>query len=128
MVFAAAGFLASGSAAVSETVTIQPEDIKVIVRFEDNTAIPKGSLEVSFKGQDTHKDTQDLDGKVQLSSSGKSKTLEFSLASPSSTATTSPTLQLVANLKRSDGWLLARGSAKLKPATPVDITLYKVMY
>lgn len=36
--------------------------------------------------------------------------------------------EVEARLLRADGWLLARGSARLEPGTPLRITLYTALY
>jgi len=37
-------------------------------------------------------------------------------------------LRIVARLERADGWLLARGNAKVTVGMPADITLFRVIY
>ena len=64
---------------------------------------------------------------TNAASDGKATKMSLSLPVPTSLNTTSPQ-QVVAELQRADGWLLARGSAQLESDAPVAITLYTVMY
>lgn len=122
----AAGLLATGTAALTETVAAQSTDVSGTVKFQGGAVVPKGQI-VIYLEDPAVPAVKALAVKTQLKSDGGTKAIAFSLSLPAS-ATASPTLQIVARLERGDGWLLARGSAKLKADTPVGITLNTVMY
>jgi hypothetical protein len=122
----AAGLLATGSAALTETVAAQSTDVSGTVKFEGGAVVPKGHIVIHLDDPAVPA-VKALAVKTQLKSDGGTKAIAFSLSLPAST-TTSPTLLIVARLERGDGWLLARGSAKLKADTSVEITLNTVMY
>jgi len=122
----AAGLLASSTAALTETVTAQSTDVSGTVKFQGDTVVPKGRILIYLEGPAV-RDVKALAVKTELKSDGGTNAIAFSLSLPAS-ATASPTLLIVARLERADGWLLARGSAKLRTDTPVEITLSTVMY
>ncbi|MBC9247632.1 hypothetical protein H4P12_13170 [Paracoccus sp. 11-3] len=124
--------LAAGTAALvatTGTVAAQAADIRGVVEFEGGTAIPEGKIEVYLDDPATGPATGDTArgqaSKAQLASDGGMKAVEFSL--PVDPAGQS-SQQIVAQLLREDGWLLARGSAEVKAGAPAKITLYTVMY
>jgi hypothetical protein len=120
----AAGLLATGTAALTETVAAQSTDVSGIVKFQGDAVVPKGNIVIHLEGPT---DAGARAVKTQLKSDGGTKAIAFSLSLPAS-ATASPAVPIVARLERADGWLLARGSAKLKADMPVEITLNTVMY
>lgn len=115
------------AALAAEVVTAQPPDISGTVAFEDGTAIPKGEIVIHFEDPALQDNARLRAVNTRISSDGGSRTLGFSLSPPAG-ATASPTLLLVAQLERADGWLLARGSAQFTPGAPVHIALNTVMY
>ena len=123
----AAGLLTAGSPALAGTVAAQSRDIRGTVIFQGDELVPKGRVRIYLE------DTASANRKAlsavqaQLKSNGGTKAIGFSLPLPASAAA-SPTLLIVAQLERQDGWLLARGSTKVKPDRPVEITLNTVMY
>lgn len=123
----AAGLLVAGSTAVTQTTAAQPTDITGTVRFESGAEIPKGHIKIFLRDPKSQTKMRELVAKTQLKSIGKFKSLVFSVSLPTNASAT-PTQQIVARLERADGWLLARGSAKLRKDAPVDITLYTAMY
>jgi hypothetical protein len=121
-----AGLLATGSAALTQTVAAQSTDVRGTVKFQGDAVVPKGRIIIYLEGPAV-RDVKALAVKTELKSDGGTNAIAFSLPLPASAATL-PTLLIVARLERADGWLLARGSAKLKADTPVEITLNTVMY
>ena len=118
---------AAAVAAVAGPVAGQSSDIRGAVTFEGGALVPEGHL-VIYLEDPAHKDNAlQRAAKTSARSDGKSKAIEFSLSTPA-TSTASPTLQIVARLERADGWLLARGSARLDAGSPVHVTLNAVMY
>ncbi len=122
-----AGMLVAGSTAVTQTTAAQPTDVTGTLRFESGSEIPKGHIKLYLKDPASQSKMQELVAKTKLTSAGKFKSLVFTVSLPTNTSAT-PTQQIVARLERADGWLLARGSAKLRDDAPVDITLYKAMH
>lgn len=128
-------FAAGTAALVAATgaVAAQAADIRGVVAFEGGTAIPEGRIEVYLDAPATGSVAGSAAGggarvqasKARLASDGGMKSVEFSLPAG---ATVSQPQQVVAQLLREDGWLLARGSAEVKDGATVEITLYTVMY
>lgn len=122
--------LAAGSAAVAAvagTVLAQSTGIRGTLEFEDGKIIPKGRIEIYVDDPATKGDVRHSTATTRVESDGGSKTIDFSL-SPLTSSTVSTGTQIVARLERADGWLLARGSARLETGSPVHITLYTAMY
>lgn len=113
-------------AAASGSVTAQSSDISGIVEFENGEAIPKGQISVYLEDPAQQTQARSLSA-AEVKSTGGAKTVEFTLA-PASSGRSSAPMQVVAQLQRADGWLLARGSVDYQAGTPVRITLYTVMY
>lgn len=112
-------------AAATGAVAAQAADILGVIAFEGGTAIPEGKIEVYLDSPATGEAARVQASKAQLASDGGMKAVEFSL--PAGASVSQPQ-QVVAQLLREDGWLLARGSAEVKAGAAVEITLYTVMY
>ena len=110
------GVLAAIAAgAVAGPVTGQPEGVRATIVYETGAEIPKGVIALEL-GSDAPA--------ARVDSDGKSRSVAVSLpAGPDGAGT-----EIVAYLERADGWLLARGSAIVEPGTPVQVTLYPVIY
>lgn len=122
--------IAAGAAAVAViagTVAAQATDIRGAVNYEGGAVIPEGQIEIRFEDPAIQADMRDQAAETRVESDGKSKTIAFSLPLTAS-ATGSRTLQIVAILERADGWLLARGSAKVEANASVHVTLNEAMY
>lgn len=122
--------LAAGTAAVAAvagTVSAQSADIRGTVEFEGGAVIPKGKVEIYIQDPATQGNGPHRAAETRMKSDGGSKTIDFSLPSPESSAASSGA-QIVARLERADGWLIARGSAKVEAGSPILITLYTAMY
>ncbi len=122
--------MAAGAAAVvaaAGTATAQSTDIRGEVTFKGDVAIPEGHLEIYLEDPAIKDKAQRRAAKTRVKSDGGSKAIEFSLPLTKS-PTVSPTLQIVARLERADGWLVARGSARVEAGSPVHVTLKTVMY
>src|SRR3954452_22293516 len=113
---------AVAAAAVVGAAAAQSTDIRGAVTFEGGAVIPKGRLLIYLEDTAGQDKAQRRPAGSHIESDGGSKAIEFALSQPAG-ATASPTLQIVARLERADGWLLARGSAQLKAASPVRVTL-----
>ncbi|CAM5628770.1 hypothetical protein MAUB1S_10738 [Mycolicibacterium aubagnense] len=121
---------AAGAAAVvaaAGTASAQSADIRGEVTFKGDVAIPEGHLEIYLEDPAVKDKAQRRAAKTRVKSDGGSRTIGFSLPLTKS-PTVSPTLQIVARLERADGWLVARGSAKVEAGAPVHVTLNTVMY
>lgn len=115
----------AGIAAVSDSATAQSTDISGAIEFEDNTVIPEGHVRIYLEDLTIQGSQKRRIVETRVNSDGASKTIAFSLpAGP----TNSPRQRIVARLERTDGWLLARGSAKFEAGSPIHITLTTVMY
>lgn len=121
----AAGTAAVFAVAVAGATAAQPTDIRGTVTFDGGVVIPKGHIEISLKETASAKNAASPATAAALESDGGARTIEFSL--PADPATSSAR-EVVVRLEREDGWLLARGSATIKPGAPVEITLFTVMY
>lgn len=122
--------LAAGTAAVTVVagaVAAQSTDIQGTIEFEGGAAIPKGHIEISITDPAMRDNVQHEALTTRLESHGDSRIIGFSLSLPSS-AVVLQRANIVARLERADGWLLARGGAKVDAESPVQITLYTAMY
>ncbi|WP_037283884.1 hypothetical protein [Rubellimicrobium mesophilum] len=122
--------LAAGTAAVAVILgpaSAQPADIAGTVGFEGGQAIPKGEIRIYVDDPAAHDGGRDHAAEARVSSDGGATSVEFTL-SPPATSAASPSTRIVARLERSDGWLLARGSAQLEDGSPVHIVLHNVLY
>jgi uncharacterized lipoprotein YbaY len=122
--------IAAGGAALAVTTkraAAQSADLSVTVSFKGGAVIPKGRLEIYLEDMAIQEKAHRRTAKTQIKSDGKSKTMAFSVAKPAHMAA-SPTLQIVARLKREDGWLLARGSAQADTGSPAQVALSAVVY
>lgn len=108
-----------------QAIAAQTRTIVGTLSYPDKKIIPKGQVEVFLKGNDVNADPDSV--KTLLTSDGSLQYITFSLELPADTQI-SKVSQVVARLKREDGWLLARGSANLTTRTPINITLNTVMY
>lgn len=124
-VLSAAG--AAAVAAVAGTVSAQPADISGTVGFEGGAVIPGGEIEVYVEDPAARDDARHRAARTRVRSDGGSRAIDFAL-SPLTGSTASSRAQIVARLERSDGWLLARGSAQFAVGSPVHIVLHAVMY
>lgn len=108
-------------------VMAQTTGILGMVVYQDGEKIPKGSIQIKFQDPGAKGDAIPREAAIRIESDGGSKSMPFSLAIPAS-LTSSPTHEVVAQLLREDGWLLARGSAQIEAGKQVSITLNTVMY
>ncbi len=123
MLAMAAAALLGPAAALAQSTEIHGE-----VVFEDGSAIPKGQIEIFLEDAAVQRDAQSRTAKTHIKSDGGSKMMVFSILSEDDRDLSASTLQVIARLERADGWMLARGSAKLEPDAAVRITLNRVMY
>ena len=97
------------------------------VSYMEGAALPKGRLRFHVEGLPGSASTKAIPLTADMVSDGKADRLSFSMSLPEGVET-APVVLLVVSLERPDGWLLARGTAKVRPGEPVDITLFEVVY
>jgi hypothetical protein len=122
--------LAAGTAAVAVAAgaaAAQSRDVGGTVTYEGGAPIPKGQIAISLEDSAVASTARTGGAVADIQSDGGTKIFTYSITLPDGTAV-SPTQEIVVQLLREDGWLLARGSAQVQPDTPVYITLYTVMY
>ncbi|MBM7069772.1 hypothetical protein [Actibacterium sp. 188UL27-1] len=118
----AAAFLALVNPAVAAA-----DGIDGTVTFQGGATIPKGQIEIYLSDPAQQDNAPHGADRLMVRSNGKSTTLAFTLPSPADSPTSSA-LQVVARLERTDGWLLAYGSTKLRPGQPAIVMLNKALY
>ena len=124
----AAGLAISAVSTNAVAVKSQPKAITGTITYAGNEAIPKGQIKVFLKDSETQSKSQVTASQTQLISTGKAKALAYTFAIPVKT-TAAQVLLIEVRLERADGWLLARGSEKVRGMRdPTDVMLYKVMY
>jgi len=121
------GASAAALAAFVHRGAAQPEAVRGVVIFANDGKIPKGGIELFLtdparRGAEEHRIAQ-----ATLHSNGTAERIEFAFELPQPLPQ-SATRQIVARLERPDGWLIARGRAKLRAGVPVFIRLDTVMY
>ena len=120
--------LAAGAAIVTATVEAgkaETSGLRGTVSFAGGAAIPKGVVTVYLEDAAAG-DGADLDGATTtLESDGKSRRIGFALAA---TGTGSRSREVVAELERADGWLVARGSSGVDGQSAVEIVLNAAIY
>lgn len=122
--------LAAGTAvlaAVGGAASAQAADIVGTVEFEGGAVIPEGEVDIYAEGAAVEGDARHGAARTRVRSDGGSKVIAFSIAPPTG-STVSPGTRIVARLERADGWLLARGSARIGIGSPVSIVLRTAMY
>ena len=87
-------------------------------------AIPEGEIVVIFEGAESVPQSRRAAPEMRFKSEGEAKAVKVSLPEVPSGAN----VQIVATVERADGWLLARGSAKLRDDGRVEVMLHQVMY
>ncbi|MGG9998463.1 hypothetical protein ACQU0X_00050 [Pseudovibrio ascidiaceicola] len=122
-----AGLLVAGTGAVSKTTEAQASDIRGTLTFAGDTEIPKGQIKIYIEDTAIKDSARELTPKTHLNSTGKSTAIAFSVTRPANIQT-SPTLRIIAQLQRPDGWLIAQGSIKINDNNSLDIVLYRTMY
>lgn len=124
---AVAAVAVTGSIAGAGAGAAQPVDISGTIALADGTAIPKGQIDIYLEDTAAPDNARGQPAMASVASDGGSKAIAFTLTPPASFSG-APTQQIVAQLAREDGWLLARGSAQPLDGEPVDIVLFTVMY
>ena len=120
--------MAAGAAAMAAGVASgQPPARLGALDYEGGKAIPAGIIEIVFEATTGNGQGRASPGATRLTSDGKARELAFPLPEPASAAR-SGKARIVAYLERADGWLLARGAARLDGDGPVRITLHGVIY
>lgn len=118
---------AAAVAAAAGPIAAQPADISGEVAFQGGAVVPMGDLEVFLEDPAIKDEARRRVATALIKSNGASKAIAFSLSPPAGSIG-SPTLRIVARLERTDGWLIARGSAKVQASAPVTVTLNTVIY
>lgn len=120
-----AGLVAVGIGAAAPSGAAQDTTLDGTLRFESGAKIPKGTIEIFL--EDPASGRLETAAAERVQSTGAETEIAFALPRPAPTIS-APTVRIVARLERADGWLLARGSAKLNAGTATDITLFRAMY
>lgn len=118
---------AAAVAAIAWPAAARPTDMDGIITFEDGTTIPEGFLEISLEDPAIRDEASRKVAETRLESDGGSTSIAFALTPPATLAAASG-LEIVARLERADGWLLARGSARVEAGAAVHVRLNMVMY
>ncbi|WP_284164729.1 hypothetical protein [Frigidibacter sp. SD6-1] len=105
----------------------QPSDLRGTILFEDGKAIPEGYIEIALDDPATRALAGQHPASVRIRSDGKTREIPFAIHLPD-TLTVTPSLRVVVRLERTDGWLLARGTAPVVADAATDITLNVAMY
>lgn len=116
---------AAAVAAIAGRVSAQAAHVGGRVAFQGGAVVPEGRLEIYVDDPAVPDRSRGRGPRTRLASDGKSTAIDFSLTSP---GPASPTSRIVVRLERADGWLLARGSARLEAGSPVEVTLNAVAY
>jgi uncharacterized lipoprotein YbaY len=114
-------------AVASGTVAAQSVDIRGALAFSGGAAIPPGLVLIALEDPAIPDRARRRVAQTRIISDGASKMLDFFLPLPATTAMSS-SLQIVARLERADGWLLARGSARVNESSPTTVTLSEAVY
>lgn len=117
----------AAAAAVSGSVSAQSTAMRGTVDYEGGRLIPEGHLEISVDGGANSDAAHHSAATMRLESDGKSTVIDFTMPVPALPADLEGT-EIVARLERADGWLLARGSVKFDPNSPLHVTLFTAMY
>ncbi len=121
-----AAISAVGGTVLGGTAVAQPEGIFGEVTYEGGSPIPEGEIRIHLEGPAIEGHAGPGSAITRISSDGKSTVIGFALPGGADAA---GTLEIVARLERSDGWLLARGSAVFQTTDPpVSITLNAAIY
>ncbi len=123
----ASGLLFAGAGMFTAMEQAYSAEVRGKITFENGSEIPKGNLKLFFEPSAKQNEAQAVPATLQFKSAGKSTVFTYTLPTPINIAASSPLL-IVAQLERKDGWLLARGSTKVKAGEPANITLYTAMY
>ncbi|MEK0165260.1 hypothetical protein VWZ88_06200 [Phaeobacter sp. JH20_36] len=121
------GLAATALVVTADRGRAQPGAVQGIVTFAGEGKIPKGRITVFLSDPSQADAPDDTAARVDLISDGASRQIAFSL--PQTELPQNHTARrLVARLEREDGWLIARGSAKLAAGQRPEVTLNTVMY
>jgi len=120
----ATAFAAATEAAIAGSmVEIQGE-----VTYATGGAIPAGYLKIRLEDLSGSTKAQRRIAEVHVKSSGAAGSEPFILQAPRARLAGSAPLEVVVRLEREDGWLIARGSGRVRGTETVSVTLNTVMY
>lgn len=122
--------LAIGAAAIimtTQATAMETSGIHGTIEFANAEPIPEGQIKIQLENTANQNKAKSLPIETQITSNGKSEKMEFLLPLPAQEKTSS-TSRIIVLLERDDGWLLARGSAKLNSDSPTNVILHTVMY
>lgn len=94
---------------------------------DDGKPIAEGELTVHLERRGVAEEAKRRVAKTQIKSDGKQKTIAFEIAAPAAVLSEGDH-DLVATLRRADGWLIARGSTDYRAGAVAELTLNIVMY
>ncbi|MFS4580649.1 hypothetical protein [Phaeobacter sp. C3_T13_0] len=112
---------------VAYAAASQPNRVQGVVAFAGGDKIPKGRITLLLPDHGFPEVSGKDVAQISLYSDGNAEQIDFSYL-PKQRFNDTQTQQIVARLERADGWLIARGSAKLQEGSSVHITLGTVMY
>lgn len=115
------------AAGVAGAVAAGSDDARGTIAFEGGAPIPEGCIALHLEDPAVGDATRPSVGAPCVESDGKSTTISFSVPASSGSAASRGS-RIVAGLRRSDGWLIARGSARLDADASVHVTLYRAMH
>ena len=98
------------------------------VTYSTGGAIPEGYLKIRLEDPSGGSKAERRIAEVHVKSSGAVDAEPFTLKAPRSRVEGTTQLEVVARLEREDGWLIARGSERIRGTEPVSVTLNTVMY
>lgn len=118
---------AAGLAGIAGVAAARSQDIRGTISHEGGGPVPEGCIALHLEDPATEEAARAHVGAPCIASDGKSRTISFSVPLPSGSAATAG-LRIAALLQRSDGRLIARGSARSNADAPLHITLHRAMY
>jgi hypothetical protein len=118
---------ASAAAVFAWPAAAGPTGMDGIVTFAGDQAIPEGSLKIYLEDITVQDESRRRLAETRLVSDGQATSLPFVL-SPPIALNGAAVLDVVVRLEQPDGWLIARGSARLTIGTPVTVMLNTVSY
>ena len=119
--------LGTGAAVMLTAAGGPPRDLRVVLEMADGGPMPKGRIEVFLRDPARPDDPRLAKTKVQVVGTGKDRRIAVDIPLQDAPEIT-PTLQVVAQMSRKDGWLLARGSAGLATDQQPTVILHQVVY
>ena len=125
-VIATLGATALAAAGVDKVAAAE-SGIRGTVVAEDGKSIGEGNLTIRLERRGVAEEAKRQAAETTLKSDGSQKSFAFEIAA-SAALTSGEEFDLVATLRRADGWLLARGTTPYRAGVAAELTLNTVMY